>query len=601
LADRAIDAPLVALVLGQEGAYAAGSDLDEWWPGDAVVSRFVEVTRERRPRWVVWSAALGLRPIVTARVPVARTWDLAEVHRLLNGGWHASPGHVWAACRGLPEDAVPAARRPRLAGFEADLFDAVGSEDETALTETGHLRGDALTTWASRPDRLRQLALMALDCQAQQADSLDRLSSADPGRVRRTAWSESAAAVLCLELERDGLPVDRRCAEDLISTAAGPRPVDDADAERLRQERDRVVLVHAPGRERTDLRNPAQVRDLLASVGLDVPNTRAHVLEPYRQVHPLVDALLTWRKDERIATTYGYRWLDEHVGSDGRLRGAWTACDGAAGRMTAQNGLHNLPAALRPAICAEPGHVFVRADLGQVEPRVLAVVSADRAFAQATRSDDLYAPVATRLGSDRPTAKVAVLAAMYGQRSGAAGEALAQLERAYPVAMGLLDRAYADGVAGRSVRTYGGRLIRLGRTSGPPTQTSPSPDAARNPGEARSGTRDAVPRVGGPDQDAAADAARGRYARNAIIQGSAAELFKAWAATVRVAVAPLGGQIVLCLHDELLVHVPEQHGARAATAVETGLHSAARIWAGTDEVRFVADTSIIGRWSEAKE
>ena len=124
---------------------------------------------------------------------------------------------------------------------------------------------------------------------------------------------------------------------------------DEKDAERIRRERDARVLVHAPGREGTDLRNPAQVRDLLAAAGVSVPNTRKFVLEPFRQTHPLVDALLEWRKEERIATTYGYRWLDEHVGPDGRLRGGWTACDGAAGRMTAQNGLHNLPAPLRPA------------------------------------------------------------------------------------------------------------------------------------------------------------------------------------------------------------------------------------------------------------
>jgi DNA polymerase-1 len=138
------------------------------------------------------------------------------------------------------------------------------------------------------------------------------------------------------------------------------------------------------------------VRELLAAVGVDVPNTRKWVLEPYRSVNPLVEALLTWRRDERIATTYGYRWLDEHVGADDRLRGRWTACDGAAGRMTAENGLHNLPAALRPGVAAHPGHVFVRADLGQIEPRVLAVVSGDAVFAAATQADDLYAPVAQR-------------------------------------------------------------------------------------------------------------------------------------------------------------------------------------------------------------
>lgn len=578
MADQASGAPLVALVVSGEHAYAAGPGLDEAWPRSELPRRFADADAREGPRWVVWSAEAALRDVVAARVPVSRTWDLAEVHRLLRGGWQAGAGHVFAGCAGLRDEDVPRPRRAHPAGFDGDLFEASASDDTSLTTSDGHLRPDALDRWASSPERLRELARLALWCHERQEQAL-RAAGAAERRVR-TAWSESAAAVLCLELERDGLPVDRLAAEDLISASAGARPRDDADAAGIRAERDRAVLVHAPGRERTDLRNPAQVRDLLASVGVQVPNTRAWVLEPYRQTHALVDALLTWRKDERIATTYGYRWLDEHVGPDDRLRGAWTACDGAAGRMTAQNGLHNLPAPLRPSIRAAEGHVFVRADLGQVEPRVLAVVSGDRAFAEATRSDDLYAPVAAKLGADRPRAKVAVLAAMYGQRSGAAGEALKDLERAYPVAMSLLDRTYEDGVARRPVRTYGGRLIRLDA----PAATT----GATEPG----GTRASSPE---------ADGARGRYARNAIIQGSAAELFKAWAATVRHAVRPLGGQIVLCLHDELLVHVPQEQAEAARQAVEDALTVASRTWAGTDQVRFVSDTSIIRRWSEAKD
>ncbi len=580
MAERTV--PLVALVVGPSSAVLLGEGVDEHVDLTGLVGAVARITATTRPRWVVWSAASTLRPVVEAGVDVPRTWDLAEAHRLVNGGWWATPGHVVAACRGLTESDVPRPRAPRLSGFDGDLFDVVAGDDPSLWTTDAHLRPDALA-WATTPTRLRELAELALECQAAQRDSLSRLGSGDVARLERTVWSESAAAVLCLELERDGLPVDRPAAEDLISASAGPRPADEADAARIRAQRDQEVLRHAPGRPAADLRNPGQVRELLLSVGVDVPNTRAFVLEPYRRTHPLVDALLRWRKDERIATTYGYRWLDEHVGADDRLRGGWTACDGAAGRMTAQNGLHNLPAPLRPAVAAAPGHVFVRADLGQVEPRVLAVVSADRAFAEATRADDLYAPVAAKLGADRPTAKVAVLAAMYGQRSGPAGEALKDLERAYPVAMGLLDRAYADGVARRPVRTYGGRLIRFGAPGVVPQGLEPGEDA---PGERAS--------------SAAADAGRGRYARNAIIQGSAAELFKAWAATVRHAVAPLGGQIVLCLHDELLVHVPEEHAERAAAAVGTALTSAARTWAGTDAVRFVSDTSVVRRWSEAK-
>ena len=105
----------------------------------------------------------------------------------------------------------------------------------------------------------------------------------------------------------------------------------------------------------------------VARMGVDVPDTRAWRLREMRGAHPLVGALLDWRKAERIATTYGYAWLDEHLAADGRLRGAWTGSDGAAGRMTASAGLHNMPAALRPAVIADEGHMFVRADLRSLD------------------------------------------------------------------------------------------------------------------------------------------------------------------------------------------------------------------------------------------
>jgi DNA polymerase-1 len=97
------------------------------------------------------------------------------------------------------------------------------------------------------------------------------------------------------------------------------------------------------------------------------------------------------------------------------------------------------------------------------------------------------------------------------------------------------------------------------------------------------------------------DAARGRFARNAVIQGSAAELFKAWAATVRATTRDLGAQIVLCLHDELLVHVPEEHAEQTRERLVRALDDSARRWTGSEQVRFVADASVIRRWSEAKD
>ena len=151
------------------------------------------------------------------------------------------------------------------------------------------------------------------------------------------------------------------------------------------------------------------------TAGIEVPDTRKWRLEEIRHDHPIVDDLLRWRKAERIATTYGWRWLDEHVRA-GRLRGEWAGSDGAAGRMTASAGLHNLPAVMRPLVAAEPGHALVRADLGQIEPRVLAAVSGDVGLIRATQQDDLYAPVAAALGVERGVVeRFAVAADVHGE------------------------------------------------------------------------------------------------------------------------------------------------------------------------------------------
>jgi DNA polymerase family A len=558
---------VAVLVAGTGGSAAGLLHHDRFVTGTPaeVAARVAEVEAAHRPRWVWWSAGAAAREVVAARVHLARAWDVAEAQRLVHGGFEAAPATCWAAAHDLPAGSAPAPPGD-------DLFDLVGADDlpppDVLVDAQGHLRADHVR-WLEDPTHLEAWAGAALAVARRQLAQAEAVSP----RLATTVTSESAAALLCLELERDGLPLDRARTEQLVAEAAGPRTVGDAETTAARRARDETVLRHVPGRESTDLRNPVQVKEMLAAVGVDVPTTRKWVLEAYREVHPVVDALLTWRRDERIATTYGYRWLDTHVGPDDRLRGRWTACDGAAGRMTAENGLHNLPAALRPGVAAHPGFVFVRADLGQVEPRVLAVVSGDSAFAAATRADDLYAPVAQRLGSDRAVAKIAVLAAMYGQRSGAAGEALKGLEAAYPVAMGLLERAAASGRRGEPLRTYGGRLVPTGRF------------LASQP----------------PGADPQLDAARGRFARNAVIQGSAAELFKAWAATVRASVRDLGASVVLCLHDELLLHVPEEAAHEAVRRVDASLEDAARRWSGGAPVRFVADTSVVRRWSEAKD
>jgi DNA polymerase-1 len=95
-------------------------------------------------------------------------------------------------------------------------------------------------------------------------------------------------------------------------------------------------------------------------------------------------------------------------------------------------------------------------------------------------------------------------------------------------------------------------------------------------------------------------AARGRYGRNAMVQGAAAEFFKTWAVIVRARLARLDARIVLCLHDELLVHASLDVADQARHALDDGLQEAAHRWRPARDVRFVTDTSVITRWSDAK-
>jgi DNA polymerase I len=554
-----------------EGPIAAmiGEDVSVAGSHERIAEEVARREAARHPRWVYWSAQGEVTHLVLQGIDLDRCWDIAEAHRILRGGREADPALAWATVCGLLTSNLPEGASDNLFDFATEHGSGDRGDPESPIRSDGYLRPEAVAgTWQSSSARALAWAGTALETAVRQIAAASQISP----RAVSTGHSESAAALLCVELAATGLPVDRPVLEQLIEDSAGPRPKDEAHAWRIRKARDAAVMSYTPGRDSTDLRNPVQVRELLASVGVIVPDTRAWRLEPFRDTHPLVEALLTWRKAERIATTYGWRWLDANIGPDDRLRGAWTACDGAAGRMTALNGLHNLPTPLRAAIAAQPGFVFVRSDLGQIEPRVLAAVSGDMDFARATQADDLYAPVGAALQVERPVAKIAVLAAMYGQTSGAAGEALKGLEHAYPTAMAYLGRAYDSGVASRAIRTYGGRRIPMWENPvETPVQSLPSYVAGR-----------------------------GRFARNAVIQGAAAELFKAWAATVRLNTRHLGARIVLCLHDELLLHVPIEAADEAAGAVDAALTASARRWTGSSTVRFVSDTSVIRRWSEAK-
>ena len=563
---------LVALAIGDTSAAFSVDGHDDLTVDLARASALIaQLERDISPRWVWWSNRTALR-LAEWGIRPTRCWDLSAAHRLLAGGWRSGPDQIWARLHDFDVATIPK-RMP------VNLFSqAIDSGDpDEPVGPDGHLRPEWVEgEWSTSSQRTATWARLSLELQQLQEQQVRTLT--DRPALRATVLSESAAELLCTELEVDGLPVDVDIAEAIIAGFVGPRPRDAGEAAAELERRDAEVLQHLPPGTTFDLRSPDQVKSLLRRVGIEVPDTRAWRLESLRDTHPIIEPLMAWRRAERILTTFGFTWLDEHVGDDARLRGSWSGSDGAAGRMTATAGLHNMPAELRPAIAAGPGYAFVRADLGQIEPRILAAVSGDPKLAAATQADDMYAPVAEQLRVERDIAKVAVLGAMYGQTTGKGAEALRGLEREYPVAMGYLADADRAAQGSNDLRTHGGRLVRMSST---------------NANEMSD--RDARSRA----------AARGRYGRNAMVQGAAAEFFKMWAVLMRARSGELGARIVLCLHDELLIHVTDAQAFDVAELLDRCLQEAAHRWAPTNErgvqpVRFVSDTSVIHAWSEAK-
>src|SRR6188768_4278912 len=108
-------------------------------PSAEVVEAARRLEADRSPRWVWWSAEAGAAPLVDAGVPVARAWDVAEAHRLLNGGWSATAGQCFASAHGMPLDGVPAPPTGDLFEFAAD---APATPADAAVDASGYLRGD---------------------------------------------------------------------------------------------------------------------------------------------------------------------------------------------------------------------------------------------------------------------------------------------------------------------------------------------------------------------------------------------------------------------------------------------------------------------------
>ncbi|RMI13480.1 bifunctional 3'-5' exonuclease/DNA polymerase [Cellulomonas triticagri] len=512
------------------------------------------------PRWVWEDTERWYPDLLTAGVRVRRAHDLRLAHTVLR--------------RSTRTAATTLARSPE---GPWDLLAPATHPDEPEVAEP--------SLFDDLPDDAPPESVPVLDVAAELARQLRALTEAgDDGRLRLLVAAESVGALIAAEMRHDGLPFRTDVHDALLTGLLGPRPARDGDRpDRLAALAERIgAALDRPGV------NPDSQPDLLRALraaGVDVASTRTAEIRAVD--HPVRDPLLEYKKLARLLSANGWVWMDRWV-QHGRFRPDYVPAGVVTGRWASSGGgALQLPSVIRDAVRADPGWRLVVADAAQLEPRVLAAMSGDGAMAAAGRQADLYAGVvAAGIVPDRQHAKYAMLGAIYGATTGASAALMPQLARAYPRAVALVEEAARAGERGEQVTTWLGRSSPL-------------------PGAAWLAARQAASAEGAAPEDAR-DARRrsrdwGRFTRNFVVQGTAAEWALCWMAVLRTRLAdvPGGAHLVFFLHDEVMVHAPAPVADEVATIVREAAVEAGRLLFGDTPVEFALDVSVVDSYADA--
>jgi DNA polymerase-1 len=299
-------------------------------------------------------------------------------------------------------------------------------------------------------------------------------------------------------------------------------------------------------------------------------STAADVLEKLKDKHPVVELILEHRQLAKLKGTYVDALPALVNQRTGRVHTSFNQTGSVTGRFSSSNpNLQNIPIRteqgrqVRRAFVAESGSVLLAVDYSQVELRVLAHISGDPAMLAAfARGEDIHASTAAAIygvplnevtSDQRRVAKMTNFAISYGvtgfglaDRTGLApeeAEAFIQTYfRTYPQI-----KEYVEGTR-QQAREKGYVETLLGRRRYFPEL----------------GTRS---RVHHNVRQAAY-----RMAINAPIQGSAADILKVamnrlWR---ELRARQLGARMILQVHDELVLEVPEEElDEAAALTIET--------------------------------
>lgn len=321
-------------------------------------------------------------------------------------------------------------------------------------------------------------------------------------------------------------------------------------------------------------------------------STNAEVLESLRDKHPIIELILQYRQLTKLNSTY-VEGLLKTVRGDGRVHSCFKQTETRTGRISStEPNMQNIPVRtergreMRKFFIADEGNVLLDADYSQIELRILAAICGDETMQRAfLTGEDIHTLTASQvfglpedmITSDmRRKAKAVNFGIIYGigafSLSKDIGVSVAEADRYikgylqnYPKAdqymKDAVDKAIKDGY----ISTLFGR-------------------------------RRYIPELSASNK--ILQAFGKRAAMNAPIQGSAADVIKIAMVRVfrRLREECPEAKLILQVHDELIVEVPEGLKDKASRILQDEMENAAKL-----SVPLTAEVKSGRSWFDAKD
>ncbi len=327
-------------------------------------------------------------------------------------------------------------------------------------------------------------------------------------------------------------------------------------------------------------------------------STAASVLEELREKHPhpILEHLLEYRKLTKLKSTYVDALPLLVHPRTGRVHTSYNQTGTVTGRLSSSDpNLQNIPIRteegrrIRRAFIAAPGYQLLAADYSQIELRILAHVSGDEGLLSAfRRGEDVHTSTAATifgvpLSEVTPEMRRVAKMINFGLSYGMSGYGLAQRTG--------LSQEEADRFIATYFSNYPGVRKYMDQTR--------REAAKQGYVETLLGRRRYFPEFqSGRQAHAAARSRAEREAINMPIQGTAADIIKLAMIRLRRVLeeAGLGARMILQVHDELVLEVPEDEVEAAVPLVREAMEGALQL-----RIPLKVDIKVGPNWEEMTE